>query len=502
MSQGAAIGLRLREDDAVIVGPRHAGRPPVASSPAEARRLVEALPVEAGARGAISRPWTESLDGRLLGIADILAMSVAAVVVLGLLGDARASVAVLACGPLALFLFKLAGLYGRDERLISVSTLDETPRLLQQTGLVALGVVIVESVVSPRGLGGAAIAALWIACFATVTAGRLMARRLTRRFTAVERCLVVGELDQANRLRERLAESRARARVVACVPLSDEDLTEVDGRTLLSSLIRDLRVNRLIVVPTMSDARDGFELIRAAKAVGVSVSVLPRIFDAIGSDVEFDEVNGLTLLGVRSFGLPDSARVVKRAFDIVVGSLGFLAIAPMMLAIALAVRLDSSGPVFFRQVRVGRNGRHFHMIKFRSMVTDADALKDRLRTLSDPGDGLFKIADDPRVTRVGRLLRQTSLDELPQLFNVLQGEMSLVGPRPLVIDEDAKIAGLERSRLHLTPGMTGPWQILDSRLPLKEMVEVDYRYVANWSLWIDLKILLRTVAHVTRGGNV
>ena len=174
----------------------------------------------------------------------------------------------------------------------------------------------------------------------------------------------------------------------------------------------------------------------------------------------------------------------------------------MIIAIALAIRIDSRGPVFFRQVRVGRDGKHFRIYKFRSMVVDAETRKEQLRELNEAGHGLFKITNDPRITRVGGLLRNTSLDELPQVFNVLRGEMSLVGPRPLVVDEDAQVLGLDRSRLHLTPGMTGPWQVLGSRVPMKEMVGIDYLYVANWSLWVDLKVMLRTVRHVARRGNV
>ena len=151
---------------------------------------------------------------------------------------------------------------------------------------------------------------------------------------------------------------------------------------------------------------------------------------------------------------------------------------------------------------MGRDGRQFRIYKFRSMVVEADAQKDQLRGLNEVGDGMFKIAADPRVTRVGAFLRRTSLDELPQLFNVLRGEMSLVGPRPLVTDEDAQVLGLDRSRLHLTPGMTGPWQVLGARVPMQEMVGIDYLYVASWSLWLDMKLLLRTVRHVLRRGNV
>jgi exopolysaccharide biosynthesis polyprenyl glycosylphosphotransferase len=232
------------------------------------------------------------------------------------------------------------------------------------------------------------------------------------------------------------------------------------------------------------------------KSLGVRVSVLPRIFEVVGTAVEFDTLNGVTVLGIRRFGLVRSSRAVKRAMDIVGSLLALIALAPVMVAIAISIRLTSRGPVLFRQTRVGRDGRRFTMLKFRTMVEGADALKARLATRNE-ADGLFKISDDPRVTRVGRLLRRTSMDELPQLVNVLRGEMSLVGPRPLVVDEDSKIQGRHRRRLHLTPGMTGDWQILGSaRIPLNEMVKIDYLYVTNWSLWGDVKILARTILYV------
>jgi lipopolysaccharide/colanic/teichoic acid biosynthesis glycosyltransferase len=174
-----------------------------------------------------------------------------------------------------------------------------------------------------------------------------------------------------------------------------------------------------------------------------------------------------------------------------------IAVAPLMAAIALAITLDSRGPVLFRQTRVGRDGRHFRICKFRTMTTDAEQRKAELRAAAAGNGGLFKLEDDPRVTRVGKFLRKTSLDELPQLLNVLSGSMSLVGPRPLIVDEDEQIKGFDRRRLQLTPGMTGPWQILGSqRVPLPEMVKLDYLYVASWSLWQDVKIMLRTVPYM------
>src|SRR5207248_11499403 len=156
----------------------------------------------------------------------------------------------------------------------------------------------------------------------------------------------------------------------------------------------------------------------------------------------------------------------------------------------------SRGPILFRQPRVGRRGERFYMFKFRTMFQGADEDKAKLADRNQ-ADGLFKIMDDPRVTPVGRLLRRTSLDELPQLLNVVRGEMSLVGPRPLVEEEDSKIGGWHHRRREGTPGMTGVWQVLGpTRVSLDDMVKLDYLYRANWSLWLDLKILLRTLAYV------
>jgi lipopolysaccharide/colanic/teichoic acid biosynthesis glycosyltransferase len=176
-----------------------------------------------------------------------------------------------------------------------------------------------------------------------------------------------------------------------------------------------------------------------------------------------------------------------------------LVLSPLILLIAVAVRLDSRGPILFRQRRVGRYGHIFEMLKFRSMSPDAEQRLEELRHLNE-ADGLFKIENDPRVTRVGRIIRRSSLDELPQLVNVLRGDMSLVGPRPLVLEEDSRIEGDFRKRLELAPGMTGVWQTLGaSRIPLEEMVRLDFLYVADWSLWKDVKILLRTLPYVIEG---
>jgi len=228
----------------------------------------------------------------------------------------------------------------------------------------------------------------------------------------------------------------------------------------------------------------------------------------LSPSMDVHSIEGLPLLGLRPARLSNSSILFKRAMDLMFSALGLLVLAPLFCLIAIAIKLDSKGPIFFRQVRMGHKGKTFQIFKFRSMQVDADARRAELRHLSkyatDDGDPyLFKIADDPRVTRFGRNLRRLSLDELPQLLNVLTGEMSLVGPRPLPLDEDSLVTEWARHRLDLKPGITGPWQVLGRHeIPFEEMVELDYHYVTNWSLARDLKLTLQTIPVIVRGGAV
>lgn len=444
----------------------------------------------------------EALRRRLLCGADVVGAAVALMLVVALLGDDRPKLVMLAGAPVVILLFKIAGLYDREQLRLLRSTLDEAPVLVQLAGLYALSVAILQPLILEGHLGSEQIAALWLVSFLAIVAGRMSARWLAAHASAVERCLVIGDPAAALRIRDKLLSARARAVVAATLPLEANEVDRLEGPEGVRLLVDELRVDRIIIAPAANGFANATELIRLAKSAGVQVSLLPRMLEVVGSAVEFEDIDGLTMLGVRPFGLTRSSRLLKRVFDLVATAVGLLFVAPVLAGIALAIRLESKGPVFFRQVRVGRDGRPFRIFKFRSMVVDAEQQKDSLRNLNEVGEGMFKITRDPRVTRVGCFLRRTSLDELPQLFNVLMGEMSLVGPRPLVTDEDALVLGLDRSRLHLTPGMTGPWQVLGSRVPMQEMVELDYLYVANWSLWLDVKLLLQTVRHVLRGGNV
>jgi lipopolysaccharide/colanic/teichoic acid biosynthesis glycosyltransferase len=192
-----------------------------------------------------------------------------------------------------------------------------------------------------------------------------------------------------------------------------------------------------------------------------------------------------------------AARAAKRAFDLIFAILLLIALAPVWIAIAIAIKLDTPGPVLFRQRRIGQNGEAFSMFKFRTMVDGADEQKQALLHLNQAAEGLFKISQDPRITNVGGWLRATCLDEMPQLLNVITGRMSLVGPRPLVPEEDERITGGDRRRLAMRPGMTGVWQVCGaSAIPIREMVVLDRDYLDGWSLWLDLKLLFLTARYV------
>ena len=440
---------------------------------------------------------------RMLGLADVASAVIAVLIGVPVLGhDALNPVAILAL-PLVLVVGKLTGIYDRDEHLLRKTTLDEVPTLFWVATLYAFLIWLAGDLIVDGQFGRDQAVGVWALLLASMLATRALARYVARAVSDEERCLVLGDADTAGWLARRFDEMPSlKARVVGRVPLEPElpganGLPVLGDVATLGRLIDEERVERAIVAPRSAVSDDLLNTIRRLKSLGVRVSVLPRLFEVVGSSAERDEVDGITLLGMRRYGLSRSSRAIKRALDLVGASLGVLVLAPFLTAIAVAIKLDSAGPVLFRQRRMGRNDVPFEMLKFRTMVDGADAQRAALAARNEADGGLFKIKEDPRITRVGRFLRRTSLDELPQLFNVLRGDMALVGPRPLVLDEDSRIEGWQRSRHELPPGMTGLWQVFGSaRIPLNEMVKIDYLYGANWSLWLDVKILMRTVSFV------
>jgi exopolysaccharide biosynthesis polyprenyl glycosylphosphotransferase len=278
----------------------------------------------------------------------------------------------------------------------------------------------------------------------------------------------------------------------------------IRGDVDLLEVIGELGVQRVIFGPSLHQLPGYQELLSGLRERHVHVDLVPGWSDVVGTQARVHELEGMALVTVPTDGLSRPALMAKRALDVTAALGALFVVSPLLLVIAAAIKLDSPGPVFFRQRRVGRGDRRFQVVKFRTMREDAEQRKRELAHLSLHGggtaNGMFKIAEDPRVTRVGRILRRHSLDELPQLFNVLLGDMSLVGPRPLIENEDRQVGGRHRRRISLTPGLTGLWQVNGrSDIPFEGMIDLDYVYVTNWSLGADLKILLRTVGTVLRG---
>jgi exopolysaccharide biosynthesis polyprenyl glycosylphosphotransferase len=242
------------------------------------------------------------------------------------------------------------------------------------------------------------------------------------------------------------------------------------------------------------------EIVRTCRAAGVDFRVAPDLFELSYDRVNVTNLSGVPLIGLKAVSLRGWNLVLKRAIDFGVILLAAPVLLPLAGLIALAIRRDSPGPAIFRQERVGKNGRRFTALKFRTMVADAEERKAELTQLNEADGPIFKIRDDPRMTQVGRLLRRSSLDELPQLWNVLRGEMSLVGPRPPTPDEVGQYEEWHYRRLEVNPGLTGLWQVLGrSDTSFDEMVRLDIYYAENWSLGMDLRILIETFPAVLSG---
>ena len=400
------------------------------------------------------------------------------------------------------------GLYRGDQLSIWASAVPEMPR-----GFVAIllitwplfGIAAATSIHDPVFLTFLTVTGL--AVFGGVS--RTIVRAgLHRDEDLRQRTLILGSGVVAGQVVEKLANNSQ----FGLVPIGivDDDVYNVGSPDLpwlgrfadLKEIIEKQQADRVIIAFSRASHEEFLECIRACRDAGVAVDVIPRLFEFLDGVRALDQVGGLPLLSIGTPTLTSVSMAAKRTLD-VAGSLALLTVlSPLMIAIAIAIKVESRGPIFFRQPRAGRSRTSFRLIKFRSMYVDAEERKADLAEMNEAGDGvMFKIREDPRVTKVGHFIRRFSLDELPQLFNVLVGEMSLVGPRPLIFPEtDALDEGWHQRRLELRPGLTGPWQVYGrSQSPFQEMVRFDYQYVAGWSLARDIEILLATIPAVFSG---
>ena len=262
-------------------------------------------------------------------------------------------------------------------------------------------------------------------------------------------------------------------------------------------VVQEHQLDRAIICLPWQSHRTVVRLLNDCERLGIQAQVVPDLFQLTKNQIEMEELNGIPLISSRQVTITGWNLLIKRAVDVVVSTVALILTLPFTLLIGLAIRLDSSGPVLYTQARIGKDGKPFRVYKFRSMIAGAESLREQMARLNESTGPLFKIREDPRATRVGSFLRRYSLDELPQLLNVLRGEMSLIGPRPNLPEEVAAYFEWHKKRLSVSPGMTGLWQVSGrSDLTFDEMVLLDIYYAENWCMSMDLTILLRTLPAV------
>ena len=394
------------------------------------------------------------------------------------------------------------------------SVTQECRAVLKSAGLAML-IVATFIVLSRRhDVSRLVLLAVSVASAAAMTSWRLLRRRqMTRAISAGfggRHALIVGAGRVGNALASYLSENKQLGYIVEgfvdrrhVARTGDgngkQELPIVGTIEDLPTLVRRHFIDEIfITVPSNRELVKSVAL--HARTAGVSVRVVPDLYDGLAVGAPMENLGHFPTIALHHEPIPASELLAKRVVDVLATAAGMLLIAPVLAAIAILVKLDSSGPIIYRSTRVGKKGKNFTCYKFRTMVANAEKLKDGLRHMNERNDILFKISNDPRITRVGRVLRKYSLDELPQLWNVIKGDMSLVGPRPPIPSEVKQYSLEHLRRLDVTPGVTGLWQVEARRDPsFDNYIKFDVAYVDNWNIWLDIKILFKTFAVVFAG---
>jgi exopolysaccharide biosynthesis polyprenyl glycosylphosphotransferase len=474
------------------------------------------IAVPRGRRGWVLR--------RLLAVSDIAALvSAYAVMVAALHIAGRTSVSLdltlfVALLPLWPLLATLLKLYHMGDRSLDYSIADQIGPVVLVATVWNWGWLLARAVIGTGPVEVMPSIVLWTAMITLVLSYRfvvIMLSRSTRWYR--QRVLMIGSPQDAQRVVRRISRHPEYGLEIVGtavppgfegpVPLGNGDGGHMDVTVAeaseMAAMAEHVGANRVIIasVPESIGARS--ELIRDLVDRGLQVDLVsgdPDLCSSSAASLHFLE--GLPVLTVPSVQVPRAWNAVKRTFDLAATIMGLVVLTPAMLAFAIGIRMGSPGPILFRQRRIGRNGQPFEVLKLRTMVDGADQLKPKLAALNmharqSDERRMFKVPEDPRVTPFGAFLRRWSLDELPQLWNVLKGQMSLVGPRPLIPDEAEQVEGRYEVRMLMRPGITGPWQTLGrSDIGFEDMLKLDYAYVMNWTLTEDMKLLVKTVGAV------
>jgi exopolysaccharide biosynthesis polyprenyl glycosylphosphotransferase len=409
----------------------------------------------------------------------------------------------------SLIAYQVGGLYAEKR---GRSWWDEISILVTGTAISMVILMAVTFFIHPLVYSRAMLVYAALLIVLLLAAARLIRRPvetyLRMRGIGVDRVLIVGAGDVGRAVMRNLLANPILGYLV--VGYIDDDPVKgngelgrfkgLGGMDNLSDILVKEEVAEVIVTLPWHYHRKIMQVVEKCERQHIRVRIVPDIFQQRLRQLDMDSLGGIPVIGLQQSQISQVALIVKRAIDIVGAILLLILSAPLMAVVILAIRIDSPGPAVFRHQRVGRNGQEFQVYKFRSMIMGAEELQKDLRPLNEADGPLFKIRDDPRLTRMGRFLRRTSIDELPQFLNVLRGEMSLVGPRPGTPEEIAQYDPWQRERLAIWPGMTGLWQVSGrSNVPFDEMCQLDIYYIENWSLGLDLRILLRTIPHVIFG---
>jgi exopolysaccharide biosynthesis polyprenyl glycosylphosphotransferase len=438
---------------------------------------------------------------RMLATADFIAGAVSGLIV-ALIAASTSTELVLVCIALAFgwpIVAFVCGLYAVEDLRTWTSGVSEAPKLMLSSMILSWPLYgLLASLEAPHAVYAALIGCLVVAGSAALarTVARMHAHREPR---LRQGTLVIGSGAVAHQLVLRLM----RHEELGLDPIGflDDDhegfsnlpVPALGGLDALPAQLRSGRVDRVMIAFSRAGHEELLQCIRLCRDAGVPVDIVPRLFEFLDGARTVDQIGGMPLLSITAPKFSRLSEVAKRTLDVTFSPLALIVLSPLLLAIAIAIKLDSKGPVLFVQRRSGRGGTFFTLYKFRSMHVGS--------TVEVRDDGaIVKLTKDDRITRVGRLIRRFSLDEVPQLLNVLRGEMSLVGPRPLVEAEAAVLRDWQERRADLRPGLTGPWQVAGrSHIPFQEMVKFDYQYVAGWSLARDVEIILATIPAVLAG---
>jgi exopolysaccharide biosynthesis polyprenyl glycosylphosphotransferase len=419
------------------------------------------------------------------------------------------ALALVLTAPVLFFALKICGMYDTRTR---VRILDRIPKIAGAVNVYLVFLLVMsflmDSSLSARGF----LVFFWAFCIVFLFAGRSILHFVLSLSgisdVVMRNTLIVGSgkvgKEIARKLRRHDTFGLRPVGFVDDDPLYTEfcepelsNMCVLGGLNDLSRIIGDFDVEKVIIAFTATSSEQLLDLASKCNKMGVECSIVPRLFEVITDEITVNEIGGIPLIRLREKKVEGYKKLLKSAEDYILGSIALLITLPIILGAAIAIKLDSPGPVFFRQKRMGKDGKTFNCLKFRSMVQNAEELQEELQEMNEAEGPLFKIADDPRITRVGKWIRKSSIDELPQIFNVMAGQMSMVGPRPPIPEEVERYKGWHTQRLNVKPGITGLWQVSGrSDLPFDEMVKLDLYYIETWSVWQDFKIILRTISAI------